>query len=534
MRHNISIFVILFACIACANICYGATSHNSHSLAYARHTLAVADSLRVNEGRLYDDSLALAEAYTLLGHWRLIYPDDYARACYYYGYLLRQHNNQVAAMQAFIAGSHAPYISRVVPLPWFSNYHILGRIYTNMGTMCHLVDEFQLGYDMYEQSAIAFQKSCDTTAYYYALNAMALELAEQKFHDETLVLLDSIEQECADSGVLTKLWETKAILYRNIEMYDSVIYAVRQLHAYSYHAASGYVMLAQAYWALSQNDSAIYYAEHVMMMPNASEKDRYNMLYILAFANENTEPAEKLQLTEERSDIDKDSLDPLHKQLSHAIEILLQDRNKRPPYLAATIFLLSICLTVGLSWSLILRIRRHKMRTMAEIETKHMELQHDIAVQQKKLYNETERERQKQNILRQQSEKLELQNSRIQAEHAAREQQIVQDIENKCVIIRQYTNWDKELHWKDYSALCEFINQHFYLLADKLTLIYHLNEKEIRLCILVLLEMDNKSIAQVIHYAPNGIGKYKYRIAQKLSTNIKNLRDCLIEIVVGT
>ncbi|MBQ7647637.1 MAG: hypothetical protein IJS92_00980, partial [Paludibacteraceae bacterium] len=78
-------------------------------MAYARHTLAVADSLRVNEGRLYDDSLALAEAYTLLGHWRLIYPDDYARACYYYGYLLRQHNNQVAAMQAFIAGSHAPY-----------------------------------------------------------------------------------------------------------------------------------------------------------------------------------------------------------------------------------------------------------------------------------------------------------------------------------------------------------------------------------------------------------------------------------------
>lgn len=49
----------------------------------ARHTLAVADSLRVNEGRLYNDSLALAEAYTLLGHWRLIYPDDYARACYY-------------------------------------------------------------------------------------------------------------------------------------------------------------------------------------------------------------------------------------------------------------------------------------------------------------------------------------------------------------------------------------------------------------------------------------------------------------------
>ena len=69
----------------------------------AHQTIALADSLRVNEGVTCDDSLALAEAYSTLEHWRLIYPDDYARACYYYGYLLRQHNNQVAAMQAFIA-----------------------------------------------------------------------------------------------------------------------------------------------------------------------------------------------------------------------------------------------------------------------------------------------------------------------------------------------------------------------------------------------------------------------------------------------
>ena len=181
-------------------------------LGEACQTLDVADSLRVNEGRLYDDSLALAEAYTLLGHWRLIYPDDYARACYYYGYLLRQHNNQVAAMQAFIAGSHAPYVSRVVRLPWFSNYHILGRIYSNMGTMSHLADEFELGYDMYKMSAEFFRKAGDTTLYYYQHNAMALELAEQKLHDETLSLLGKIETECADANVLTKTWETKAIL----------------------------------------------------------------------------------------------------------------------------------------------------------------------------------------------------------------------------------------------------------------------------------------------------------------------------------
>ena len=117
MSHHLYILLLLVGVI---NACTPAV-HES------RHTLDVADSLRVNEGRLYDDSLALAEAYTLLGHWRLIYPDDYARACYYYGRMLRHRGDQVAAMRAFINGTHAPYMQRVVPLPWFSDYHILGE-----------------------------------------------------------------------------------------------------------------------------------------------------------------------------------------------------------------------------------------------------------------------------------------------------------------------------------------------------------------------------------------------------------------------
>ncbi|MBQ7648580.1 MAG: hypothetical protein IJS92_05840, partial [Paludibacteraceae bacterium] len=119
----------------------------------AQRVVAQADSLRVNEGRLYDDSLALANAYTLLGHWRLIYPDDYERACYYYGRMLRSRGDQVSAMRAFIAGSHAPYFDRAVPLPWFSDYHILGRIYSNMGTMSHLAGEFELSYEMYKTAS---------------------------------------------------------------------------------------------------------------------------------------------------------------------------------------------------------------------------------------------------------------------------------------------------------------------------------------------------------------------------------------------
>ncbi len=160
---------LMLACTMCA--CSARHHISPFSLgegwSEARQTLDVADSLRVNEGRLYNDSLALAEAYTLLGHWRLIYPDDYARACYYYGRMLRHRGDQVAAMRAFISGTHAPYVQRVVPLPWFTDYHILGRIYSNMGTMSHLAGEFELSYEMYKTASEQILKTDDSTSYYY-------------------------------------------------------------------------------------------------------------------------------------------------------------------------------------------------------------------------------------------------------------------------------------------------------------------------------------------------------------------------------
>ena len=334
-------------------------------LGEACQTLDVADSLRVNEGRLYDDSLALAEAYTLLGHWRLIYPDDYARACYYYGYLLRQHNNQVAAMQAFIAGSHAPYVSRVVRLPWFSNYHILGRIYSNMGTMCHSAGEYQLSYEMYNKSADYFLIADDSTGYYYTLNNEAFELATLHQYDEAFQLLNSINSECDNPDILTAIWETKAQLYFKAELYDSVITAVNNLQQRGDKGATGYTKKAQAFWYLQQYDSALNYANIVVCLPYASAKDKYNMMYILAYNDDSIDIQEVKRRSEERADIDKEILDPLHIQLAQAIDILLQDRDKKPYYISIGILIIVVCILAMTSRIAVLRIKRHRNESNA-------------------------------------------------------------------------------------------------------------------------------------------------------------------------
>ena len=484
----------------------------------AQQTIAIADSLRVNEGITYDDSLALAEAYSTLGHWRLIYPNAYARACYYYGRMLRNRNDQVSAMRAFINGTHAPYVQRVVTLPWFNDYHILGRIYSNIGTMCHLAGEFELSYEMYESSSDQFYRIQDSTAYYYALNDMALEVAEQSLHKETFSLLNKIEQECKDTNVLTKTWETKAIMYKNLSLYDSAIYAVKQLYANDYYAATGYVIEAQSYWHLEMYDSALYYAKLVMAHPYAVDQDKYHVLYILMKHDSSTAKEDVQALSSARADLDAEVIEPLLQQLSAAVEVLRQNLDKKPHYMYLFFLLASICLIVGVAW-----VAKNRIKKVTIIEQdKHQQL----SKRNTEIRADIEQLQTSNKALRQE-------NNDLQTKHSAYCEEIVRKIENNCLAIRQSKDWKQELHWKDYNALCETVDHYFMLLATKLKATNKLEEKEIRLCILVLLEMDNFTIAKTINYASSGIGKYKYRIAQKLGTTIKDLRQFLLEMAIG-
>ena len=147
----------------------------------AQEVVKQADSLRT-EGVPYTDSIAMAEAYNTLGKWQYLYPTDYARACYYYGRLLRNNDNPVAAMQVFINATHTNT----------RDYHILGRVYANMANMCRLGDYHDDAYEMYQCSAEKFHNAGDSLLYYYALNNMAFEMAELGKKEEALDLLSII------------------------------------------------------------------------------------------------------------------------------------------------------------------------------------------------------------------------------------------------------------------------------------------------------------------------------------------------------
>ena len=110
---------------------------------------------------------------------------------------------------------------------------------------------------------------------------------------------------------------------------------------------------------------------------------------------------------------------------------------------------------------------------------------------------------------------------------------MLQELETNRLIICNSHDWQKELQWADFDAMCETINRHFFLFADKLKATNTLDEKEIRLCVLVFLDMFTlKQMAATLSYSETGIRTYKSRVNEKLGNKGHDLRNFLIENVI--
>ena len=460
----------------------------------AQEVVAHADSLR--EAHLYaqneyDDSLSLAQAYETLKEIPLPFRgwlglnSSYAHACYHYGRMLRAKDNHLEAMKVFIAATH----SRT------RDYRILGRIYNNMGDMAHLAGDYALSYDMFAISADYFLQNGDTINYYYGLNDMAFRLAEQGKKEETLALLDSICMNCLDKNVHIKTIETKAEMYLNSCQYDSAIVIVDSMLRSGYNNPTGLLIKAQAFSYLGTKDSAVYYAEKVLETTK-SLFDTNNALYILTHDDKSKDKKEIRQTSANRSDVQK-LIEIRHGKITTAVQLLEQDIEYRSKYAERVMYVLLIS-TITLIVIILIAYKAYR--------------KHKRFIQEKNA------------SLYQLEQKNTLHLTRIQTMYA--------EIENRCNILVQSPNLKQELCWKEYGQMCRIADQQFYLFASKLQK-EGLKEREIRLCLLVLLNLSHARIADMMFVEENSVGKLKERTAKRLSTSRKNMREKLLKITIG-
>ena len=454
------------------------SSCSPQALHEAQRVVAEADSLRT-EGVAYTDSMALAEAYNTLEKWQYLYPTDYARACYYYGRLLRNNDDPVAAMQVFINGTHTNT----------RDYHILGRVYSNMANICRLNSSHDIAFTLHSRSADMFSQAGDTLLYYYGLHNMAYECATLGEKQESLSLIRQIQQQCTDSNVLLLSYETMAEMYRIQAEFDSTIYWINQAQLYGDIGHYGSVIKAQAFDNLGIEDSAIHYATLLLADTTAPYHAKFNALYIISHSDSVLSKDSALAIASQREDIRHYEYEPDKEKLTVAVELLKHDLSRKPfwPWLLLTICLLLIGGGIaGLS-----RYKKEKRRQLLSQQIQDLQMAKDATTLEKK-----------------------------------------QAIEKQCKLFASSHNIVVDLCWKDYDALCSIVNQHFLMLALKLQQ-ENLTEKEVRLCVLSLFNLGYEEMADMLCYAPNGIGKFKMRTAKKLGTTAKKMRDFLIEKAIN-
>jgi len=454
------------------------------SVREAESVVAQADSLWHN-GQMYGvdegDSATLAKAYETLGTIPLPFREgmglgsSLAHACYHYGKLLRAKDDPVAAMQAFINATHSHT----------RDYHILGRVYSNMGSICHLAGEYQLSYDMYEKSANCFLSDNDSLSYYFLLNDMAFEKALLLQKESSLYLLKYIEDNCSDKNVSDKVFETKAELYLKCKQYDSAMYYASIL----YHANPSLSLLirAQTYSRIGQKDSAAYYAEQVLHT-SQDLSDLNNALYILTNDDIMKDKEYIRNVAAQRADIHK-VLKYKQGKLSQAVQLLEQDMNRKPDW--RWLYAILITLVVVSTVSFIYFRAKHK---------RHQ-------------------------LLSQRIEDLENKNKEKQL-------QLQAQIEDRRTLIASSPNIAKTLYWSNFEQMCLLVDQNFNMLASKLRNKQVLHETEIRLCVLVFLGLSRAQISSTLPYALSSVGKLKDHTAKQLGTTGKNLQHFLFNMTI--
>lgn len=468
------------------------TGCSSQAVREAQEVVAEADSLRA-EGVAYTDSVTMAEAYNTLDKWQYIYPTDYARACYYYGRLLRNNDDPIAAMQVFINATHTNT----------RDYHILARTYSNMGSICHLANEHMLSYDMYSRSADLFLKNGDTLLYYCLRSDMAFECAKQGKQNRVYTILDSMPEPNFDRQLLVKNVEAHLILCKYLHKYDSVLYYADSISKLNGESPMQLISKAQAFCYIHQYDSATYYAQRTIAT-SSSLFNLNNALYILIHCDSINNGYKVYGLSSERADVQK-QIEIRQGKLSQATQLLEQDLHKRPNLLWLYAIIGTSVLIGSVLWIYVIRKKkRHQLLTQQVIELEDM------------------------HTLEQQRHQKMLQ------EHTEYENSLLTQIEQTCAAFYNSNHLKEDLCWSNYDKMCDTVNQQLCYIAQKLQNTYSLNDKEVRLCVLILIGISNsKQLADMLCYGESGIRNFKNRTAKKLSTNSIELRNKLLKIAIG-
>ncbi len=452
------------------------------------------------------DSLRLAEAVAVLYPWRRVYADEYAKANYYYGRLLRAKDHYPEAMQCFIHAIHSR--SR--------DYHILGRVYSNIGDIYRDIEDYPTAFSIYQKTSHLFLRGGDTIGHCYALTNMAWQKIAMLNRDLSLpylfdtienqnqarALLDSVAVLCRDKSVDIYRLETTATLYYYMQQYDSARCIIDSLCGIG--DSMLYVKSLKArIFAKCQNDSAYHYAKHILSMSNDLAYQT-SMLYILSHDTIHYNTSEIIQLASKRYDIQK-TLEVERGNKTKATDMFtyqsLQDSKQHRFF--TWVAIIGCFLTIVIVCYI---LRRNKQQNL-------------LVYINRKIRNK-----------KQEYNNLKYLHNNLHESTALLQQELVHQLEERSEMLCSLSTeqFIATLNWRNYEAMCRYVDIQLYGFVSELRHRFpSLSEQNIRLCVLLFINIPKQGIAELLFCSPNSIGKMKERISKKIGTQSSNLHDFL-------
>ena len=379
-----------------------------------------------------------------------------------------------------------------------------GRINSCMGYLYKQDSCFKEALVFYERSSKAFKESGNE--WYYAHNL--LNLAEQYVNLQKYDEADSILQLAStyeiDSAYYARMFDMKALKLYNQQMYDSALVYLLSIKDYPRNVEarcfSAHRTL-RCYCKMCRLDLAVVYAEYIIAK-SSNASFRSNAYYVLIRYAEMCGAVDSLAYYSYLREDEDRIVQQNTKAYAEAIPKLTNYISNPHPFRIWKMVLLVVGILIGitiLGWSL---GRKKNQELVMEKRIMEVELvKWKEQIQQtldKEKASVTERREVIKNIIMEYSDDFAIGNS----------------------------------IWKNENELFRLANSSFGFVLYRLKHKYHLNNRELKICLMELLGFSNKDIAKMVFYAEDSYPTIKRRLARKLDTSAGEMREFLMDFIL--
>ena len=384
-----------------------------------------------------------------------------------------------------------------------------GKIYANLASLHKDAGVFDVALDYAKKSLHAYESLSDTACVllswmdiadvYVKMGGEDMYRYAQKCYDNALSYFGGY---CNDS-IKGRIYQEKGVKYVYDNKLDSGLYYLYKSLTYPAQG-NGYsirnLYVAVAYQKKGELDSAKHYVDETLRCPNGIRQRSgcYNLLWSIAREEKDT-----LAMSRYSSKLVayKDSILRLENQAAREVVKLNNSSHETMKRMYLRSYFLWGAIFVGVLLCVFVLLDYERRRQSQRAEER---LTQTVDSLQAKLDEEQNRKSYDRKAIEEQL---------LSLKHSVVESGIMQSIHLR-------------------SVNQESSHRYFYALMDKMCLSFPvLTERELQICMLVLMQMNNEEMSKILFLSPNSIGKTKQRVAQRLGTSAGQLREFLLQYI---